>query len=185
MTFNNVHDIAFPAGEYRILDLTKDHICTVPMHIYQTWCTKPYPRHRKGCPNHTHCQYHVKKHKTAAECFNLDSPMWLIYVEFDLDAQAIKMKKKHPNWSDVQCRNLLYWQRGIDNKLSTICHDFIIINKLEYYVTMGEGFGINMYATCAKLGLKLDSMRDMHTVRKMALIMESKFTTITNRIRIV
>jgi len=154
------------------IEISGESVKTVSLKTSNKWCGLFYPRHKRGCPNVEACRYAMKHRYHATQLFNFSAPVYIVWVEFDLEAQARRMKKKHPDWSPVQCRNLLYWQRGVDGKLGRRIEDFKRLKRLRNYHSIIEGYGINVYATCRKAGLKLDRMDDMKQVRKLGILMK-------------
>jgi predicted metal-binding protein len=75
------------------------------------WCKIPYPNHLKGCPNYGKKDYcPPPSANLLINILDLKRPMYIVYSEFDLDKHILKMKNKHPQWTDRQLRNVLYWQ---------------------------------------------------------------------------
>jgi len=114
-----------------------------------TWCKLPYPGHPAGCPNFPKC---VKEHPD----FNLmiKGRLWdAVLEEFNLTDHAAKMKKKHPAWSERQCRNLLYWQNGVKSRLRK---KVLKYSKAEDIVLeLPEACGVNVFETMSKNGIAL------------------------------
>jgi len=130
---------------------------------------------KKFCKNYPRCKFSSAHKYQFENVFDLDEPMYLVFKNFDLKNHAMKMKKAHPNWTERQCKNLLYWQRTIDNIVHKRAKRFIKIKNLNRYMTVGEGFGLNIYATCRNAGLKLEHIRrGLNTVRKLALLAKPK-----------
>ena len=90
------------------------------------WCQLVYPNHPKGCPNYAKkrtCPPFSKAFEDLVE-----PPFYLVIQTFDLEAQARRMKGLHPEWSDKQCRNLLYWQKGLMKRLRTEAEEYDSMN---------------------------------------------------------
>lgn len=158
-----------------VIELKPEDIVVVPLSRANKWCALPYHNHPRGCPNFDKCKEHLRKRVRADDIYNFFMPMYLVYVEFDLKKHAIKMKKNHPDWSKRQCRNLLYWQRGVDRRLSKEIGRVFKKKDLykKGYLATAEGYGINTYATARNAGLKLERIRDnIKTVRKLALLLK-------------
>jgi len=145
-------------------------LITVPLWVANRWCALQYPGHPKGCPNYPKCRHSQRKKLTAAEVFDLEKPMYICYATFDLADHARRMKIRHPNWSERQCRNLLYWQRRVDKRVVRLASDFIKKEDLRGYYWLSEGFGVNVYATCRNAGLKLEQIRHISIVRKLVIL---------------
>lgn len=151
-----------------------DKLITVPLRVANRWCTLPYPNHPKGCPNHPRCRHSLRKRLTAEEVFDLDRPMYICYATFDLKGWAAEMKRRHPNWTERQCRNLRYWQKGVDGRVARLAHNFIKKEDLKGYYWLSEGFGVNVYATCRRAGLQLEQIRHINIVRKLVILAKWK-----------
>uniref|UniRef100_A0A6M3JQ61 Uncharacterized protein n=1 Tax=viral metagenome TaxID=1070528 RepID=A0A6M3JQ61_9ZZZZ len=156
------------------ISLKRDHFVIVPLKTANRWCALPYNNHPKGCPN-PRCKFATSKKYLANEFFDFNTPMFIVWSSFNLERHALQMKKKHPNWTNRQCRNLLYWQKTVDNNVFKIIRKVIEEHKLKGYRMVGEGFGINVYATCRNAGLKLEHIRNpIRIVRKLSLLMKPK-----------
>jgi hypothetical protein len=141
----------------------------------KSWCRAPYPGHPKGCPNYWgKCFAGGKDQLILADRFiDVNKPMYIVYNEFDLAAHMARMKEKHPTWSERQLRNIYYWQNRSHaqlNKLVIQALKDIYGQPHSIVVLSGEGNGVNLYATCAIHGLKLDKIRTMKTCRHMVII---------------
>ena len=137
-------------------------------------CTLPYPNHPKGCPKNVK---DCNNGKYITDVLNLEKPMWLVYSEFDLQAHAEKMKFKHPNWTERQCRNLLYWQGNNRKRLKERVDTVVLVNnlkdrklKLLFNTTCPEALGVNIFITAKLSGLNLDPMKDLKIVHHIALL---------------
>ena len=144
-----------------------------------TWCTLPYPGHKKGCPNFPKCI----NNRTDFRKF-VGYKWWAVVEEFDLLTHAMKMynnsvkrrkeaiqkylvdgmtqeeaeKKAPKEWTDRQCRCVLYWQGGVRSRLFKKAEK--LLEELGgpeggMILTIPEANGVNVYATMAKHGLYL------------------------------
>lgn len=148
-----------------------------------TYCTLPYPGHEKrwvkgkwvsGCPNFPGC---IRNHGDFLQLGKGRKWKWYAVVEeFDLKAHAKAMKLKHPNWTDKQCRNLLYWQSSVRKRLraKTIGYKIMLNRRSDrapsagFLLDIPEAHGVNVFATMAKVGVTIDRNPDI--VRKVMLI---------------
>jgi len=80
-------------------------------------CYRPYPGHKYGCPNHGKRPSCPPQAPLLGDVLDLDKPIWAVWTMFDLASHVEKMRAKHPNWTERQCRNCLYWQSGSRKKL--------------------------------------------------------------------
>jgi len=75
-------------------------------------CALPYPGHPKGCPNLG------ERDICPPTASTLTSGRYiLVGVQFNLSRWAARMRVKHPEWSDRQCRCCLYWQGTVRRDL--------------------------------------------------------------------
>jgi hypothetical protein len=137
-------------------------------------CALPYPNHKSGCPKTGWCPYLIDDLKPRIK----GKKLYLAWVEFDLVAYTNEMKKKHPHWTKRQLHNVLYYQGTLRHKLRIniwrIYGKKIGAAGLDYDIIMNaEGGGINYYLTMRKLGIKLDMMTNLNTIRIIALIIDN------------
>lgn len=101
------------------------------------WCKLPYRDHKYGCPNYgrDHCPPH-------RELFDPDPyvKFRLVYAEFDFKTYKERMRKKHPDWSERQVANLLYWQGSVKKMLK---NRIKTLDKNGLYL-LGCGSGFSM-----------------------------------------
>jgi len=133
------------------------------------WCKLPYPNHPKGCPNYGVRDTCPPKIKRIAEVFDLSRPHFFILVEFDLASHVAAMAKKHPNWTDRQCRCVLYWQGKPRSKLKKESKKFVENNPGTSFTTCPEAMGINVFRTCHKHGLMMKK-NPQKTVYKISFV---------------
>ena len=133
------------------------------------WCKLPYPGHKKGCPNYGKSDRCPPECKHLGVYFDLSKPMYLIHSEFDLAGHALIMKNKHPNWSDRQCRCVLYWQSRSRKQLKERISAVMPILLVDFVTTTMEAMGVNVYATARLSGLNLERIRDLSICRHVAL----------------
>lgn len=121
------------------------------------WCLMPYPGHPKGCPNygnknHPDCPPHSS---IITDFMDLSKPHWLIVVSFDLAAHVRALSKKHPQWSDRQCRCCLYWQGTPRSQLRKEAQAFSMSKPGTVSTLCPEGRGVNIFRTCHQHGLTI------------------------------
>lgn len=137
------------------------------------WCKIPYPNHPKGCPNYYgKCFQGGKKGIRMIDTFiDPSKPIYIVYVEFDLETHVEKMRIKHPKWTERQLRNVLYWQGAQRAKLRRKVAEAIEITGIESPIScMPELYGVNVYATCLKSGLKLEPIKGLKLCRHIYFI---------------
>ena len=138
------------------------------------WCQLPYPDHPKGCPN-----FGKKKGcPPQAEIFseNYQPPYYLISETFDIKSHINKMKTLHPQWSERQCRNLLYWQKSVNKKLKENSKQYLssLNDDSMRLIEIPEATGINIFQTCANAGINLEKL-PKHQVTKIMIIAKVKY----------
>jgi hypothetical protein len=137
-----------------------------------TWCKAPYPGHPNGCPNFPRCI--IKENTVRLSDFKLEDLKWrAIVTEFDLEAHAARMKELHPDWSDRQCKCVLYWQGSVKKILKDAIENAVMhYDDVVVATTCPEALGINVYGTMAKTGLVL--YKNPKIVRKIAFFGEQQ-----------
>jgi hypothetical protein len=129
-----------------------------------TWCAMPYPGHRKGCPNFPYCPVQRVSFRDFGDRY-----VWYAVVKlFNLKAHAEMMKTKHPDWSERQCRNPLYWQGSVRAELLRLTKTFAAQFEGSLILDIPEAYGIDMFATMPKVGIILKKNPDM--VRKIMMV---------------
>lgn len=135
----------------------------------QDLCGLSYPGHKYGCPNFNvgklECPYTVP---LIDKVIDITKPMYLIGIDFDLKAHRLKMKVRHPNWTERQCGNVLYWQPHHKKQLK----EMILknIGKNTFYTLKPEAYGINMNLTLRQIGIKLNWNYPLKKVWRIAFI---------------
>jgi len=116
----------------------------------------PYPGHPNGCPNYGKKIGCPPQSQRLDKVFDFKKTMWLVISRFDLDKWMRKMKQKHPEWSDRQCRCCLYWQGKVRKWLK---NGLSVLKKCYYggttYTLCPEGMGLNVIRTLKRLGIPI------------------------------
>jgi len=133
------------------------------------WCKLPYPGHAKGCPNYGRdgCPPDAP---FISDIMDLRRPVYVAFSEFNLSAHIFRMQIKHPNWSDRQCRCVLYWQGTSRKQMRIRVKIAKFFGGGNLVLECPEAHGVNVYATCAYSGLKLQRIKNLETCRHVALI---------------
>lgn len=150
--------------EIKIIHLRKLFFIENPIDL----CKLKYSGHPNGCPNIIHnlnilktnkkpklsCPPFAKRLSEKYDLFNQDK--YFCYVKFNLKKQKERMKLLHPNWTDKQCRCLLYWQKSVVKILEKKCLSFVLFakniieSKEKYnYELIPEAMGLNVFETAA------------------------------------
>lgn len=129
-----------------------------------TWCKAPYPGHPNGCPNFPDC---IKDQKL--EFYSPCELDWYAVIEdFDLKTHAQRMKEKHSDWSDRQCRCVLYWQNSVRKILRKKAEELCLKVNGCVITLCPEALGVNVFGTMAKHGLIL--YKNPNLVHKIAFV---------------
>jgi hypothetical protein len=117
-------------------------------------CAVVYPGHPRGCPKLLTCP--ERKGPFYDELFDT-SEVWAIWNVFDFGAHVAKMRRVHPDWSQRQLECCLYWQGGARKALREALDEFRWRGwSTDEVVTVPEAMGVNVTATMAQLGVKLE-----------------------------
>jgi len=117
------------------------------------WCRLPYPNYPKGCPMYGTRDSCPPKASMWHEL--IEAPYFLVYQEFDLAAQAERMRDRHPEWSEKMCRNSRYWQKGLMKRLMREAEDFLILFPEGRILGRPEANGIFVMAMALQNGIEI------------------------------
>lgn len=138
------------------------------------WCKIPYPGHKDGCPKFDNDPACPPRSPSLQGYFDLGQRLWMVQQGFDLESHAaamkIKMKRKGLDWSDRQCRCVLYWQKTSRKKLKEKCLTIMDRLGLDAMTLCPEGMGVNVYLTARYAGIRLERIRYLKICRHIALI---------------
>lgn len=119
-------------------------------------CIRPYPNHKKGCPNHGKRNSCPPKARYLFDIINEKQPVLAVFNIFDLGAHVAKMKAKHPNWSDRQLVNCLYWQGTARKRLREKVQSITANTKGMVAIYCPEACGVNITATLKSVDIILE-----------------------------
>lgn len=119
-------------------------------------CLRPYKGRPHGCPNYNKKKRCPPKARYFGDYFDLNKPFYAIINVFDLKSHAERMRQKHPNWSEKQLRNLLYWQPAARKELKKAVFEFCKQNKGYHISICPEGEGINVFKTLNNIGIQME-----------------------------
>ena len=135
-------------------------------HARGPWCQLPYPGHEKGCPNYPQC---LDKHPIFTEKLEKEFEWFAVIEEFNLEEHAKKMKEKHPEWTTKQCRNLLYWQKAVRQRLKQKAHSKANFWIGDIVLEIPEACGINVILTMLKAGVPME-IKNPKIIRKVMFV---------------
>ena len=121
----------------------------------QSLCERPYPGHRRGCPN-------FGKKPGCPPCprietlLDLSRTTWAVFNVFDLESHVITMAGRHPAWSQRQLVNCLYWQGTARKMLREVIRGFLAIHPEFQIVDCPEARGVNLTTSMASAGITLE-----------------------------
>lgn len=136
--------------------VAEDIVVAVDM-SFRKKCQDAYPNHKNGCPNYDKKVYCPPQAPGIGQVLQLNKPIHLVMNCFDLGAHAKRMKEQHPQWTERQTRNLLYWQREARAKLKVGCR-WLLKNHPEVVILLvPEACGVFVSKTVFDAtGIKLD-----------------------------
>lgn len=119
------------------------------------YCRMPYNENRKGCPNYGISEKCPPKAGRYDENYRIDSPIYAIIGNYNLEEHVEKMKLLHPDWSERQLRCVLYWQGSARKQLWNEANKWLDDHP-EYEATQcPEGQGVNVIRTLSAVGVRL------------------------------
>lgn len=155
-----------------ILEISKEDVIFDERAMNGEWCKLLYPNHPRGCPNYgkrKSCPPFTQKFTEI-----IQEPFYLVIEEFDIISHSKKMKKRHPNWTERQCRNLLYWQKGVVKKLKIQAYDLAKSLGKEFIVLeVPEANGVDVFKTCKNIGIELQTY-PQEIIRKIMIVGKEK-----------
>jgi predicted metal-binding protein len=127
-------------------------------------CKRPYHGHPVGCPNYGKRSICPPESETLDEYFDLAKPVWALWMEFDIAAQAQRMQMRHSNWNWRQLVNCRYWQGTVRKALRTHAAGWMQRAKTAVpehadklaIISCPEAMGVNVTETMANIGIKLE-----------------------------
>lgn len=119
-------------------------------------CTQPYPNHPKGCPNWGKRLTCPPAAPVLTEAFDCSKPFYVIWNRFPFGEHVARMKAKHPEWSDRQCRCCLYWQGTARKQLRQQVRLFQQRHLGLQVTYCPEAIGVDVTATMKKIGIELE-----------------------------
>ena len=124
-------------------------------HGMRAMCVRPYPGHKRGCPNFNGRSNCPPKAGLIEKVLDLSAPVWAVWVTFDLAAHAERMRQAHPEWSRQQLVNCLYWQGGVRKELHDETEVFLAGHPGCIALDCPEACGVNVTATMLAIGVEL------------------------------
>jgi len=134
-------------------------------------CTTSYPGHPKGCPNYGQRKTCPPQARLIENVLDLSSDIFVVWNCFALGAHVERMRKKHPEWSDRQCRCCLYWQGTARKQLEVCIQTFRRSTRGRNLIAVRcpEACGVDVTETMASVGIELE-WPPKNIVRQVALL---------------
>jgi predicted metal-binding protein len=104
------------------------------------------------------------------QVFDMTKTIYAVFCTFDLGAHVIKMRSRHPGWTEKQLRNMLYWQGTAGKMLRMNIRKFnALYGKDGYFAVMSpEAMGVDVTRTMKNIGIELE-WPVVNTVYKIAM----------------
>lgn len=142
--------------DFKLTDFISNEVEVAIDYKMRDLCRKPYYKHPKGCPNFG------KKEDCPPKIGLFDKtyrPLVRVVAK-NMDFRDYKnlRKKAHPNWSEKQLANPLYWQGMLRARLRQLVKEELekIKDKNYEIVYNMEAMGVNVTETCRRAGLVLE-----------------------------
>jgi hypothetical protein len=138
----------------------------------RNFCKIPYHGHKYGCPNFNVNDACPPKVCLIENFVDLNKDIWFVVEEFNLKDHVEKMKAKHPDWTSIQLKNLLYWQNGVRKNLRNKTIQFINFHfdKSQLtYTLLPEAMGVMVIDTALLLGIPIEKNPE-NKIFKIALV---------------
>ena len=119
-------------------------------------CFKPYPNHRRGCPNYKKKPGCPPQAPMISDVLDITQPVWAVWNVFDFASHCKKMKAAHPGWSKRQIECCLYWQPRARKQLKGIIEEFSGTHKGLRFISCPEACGVNVTKTMCSVGQILE-----------------------------
>ncbi len=125
--------------------------------LIRSLCYKKYPNHPKGCPNFGKRRNCPPNAGIFDEVYDA-SEVYAVFNAFDIGKHIAKMKDRHPEWSERQLVNCLYWQGTARKALKADCAAFYSDYGSEgfHIESCPEAMGVNVTETMKNIGIVLE-----------------------------
>jgi predicted metal-binding protein len=134
------------------------HIKVNPIidHSVRCLCIRPYPGHKKGCPNFNHKNGCPPGAPLFEDVYDLTKPIFAIVNKFNLSEHREKMRAANPSWSPRQLDCCLYWQPKARKQLMIKIKYFLQEHPGYNVTACPEAMGVEITKTLAPAGIILE-----------------------------
>lgn len=121
-------------------------------------CVRPYPNHKKGCPNYGRKKGCPPGVPMFDSFYDLSKPIYAIYNAFDFKGHVDHVRERHPDWSERQLKCCLYWQGSARKRLNERIEIFkrLVHNRRYIVNTVPEAMGVQVTETMKRIGIELE-----------------------------
>lgn len=141
---------------FNLIDFISKEVEVVIDYKLRGLCGRSYRKHPKGCPNFGKKNYCPPKVGFFDKYFQ---PLArVVAVGMNFEDYKEKRKKDHPNWTEWQLVNPLYWQGMMKARLKQLATYELeeLKDKDLVVVNVPEAMGVNLTETCKRAGLILE-----------------------------
>ena len=150
-------------------------------HICRGYCKLPYPNHPNGCPNFNKNPNCPPKVQIVEEVFDINKDLFFVVEKFNLKTHVEQTKLNHPKWSELQLKNVLYWQGSVRKNLREKVIQYIHeTDNSMIYTLLPEAMGVMVIDTAQKIGIPIER-NPKNNVFKIALVGYPKITEEPNK----
>ena len=107
-------------------------------------CKLRYPGHPHGCPNFGKRPDCPPAAPLLHERFDITQPLYLLTVTWNIGKWADHMGELHPNWSERQRYNCLYWQGKVRKILRLHTDTWLPFHRGYEADTCPEALGLDV-----------------------------------------
>ena len=119
-------------------------------------CVRSYPRHKNGCPNFNKKDGCPPNIELFQDVYNLNRPMLAVWNIFNFKEYVDRMRVKHPDWSQAQLENCLYWQGSARKSLRLAVEEILKIHPGMKANYCPEAMGVNVTETMNQIGVVIE-----------------------------
>lgn len=131
------------------------------------YCRNPYPGHPHGCPNYGRRACCPPKAKPIWQV--IQAALYLVVATLDLDEYRRVMKRRHPEWTERQVKNPLYWQGAVRTKLGDEALMLLYGHPERMLILIPEAHGVDVFSTAESVGVQIERT-PTHKIVKVGLV---------------